>query len=461
MTPPKRERSRRYFTVFTVMLAGSLLGMLLGGRIASTAQNTYDKLDLFSDVLAQIQNTYVDEVDTQKLIYGAIDGMLGSLDPHSSFMDPAEYKEMQVDTSGSFGGLGIEIGVKDDVLTVISPMDDTPASRAGILADDKIVAIDGQSTEDMSLNDAVKHMRGPKGTKVTISVLRAGFTAPKEFVLTREVIKVKSVKSRKLGDDIGYAKISQFQERTGEELKKALGALEAGGIKGLVLDLRNNPGGLLDQAIEVGDLFIDSGLIVYTKGRVPNSNQEYRASDEGYSRKYPIVVLVNGGAASASEIVAGALQDHKRALIMGTTTFGKGSVQTIVPQRDGSALRLTTAKYYTPNGRSIQATGIQPDIIVEQALVSEALESGMRVREKDLERHFENPTDNGAAAPAPAAPPHPVKKDGKESKEPAKEGKEPEKKATPEERDYQLQRAVDLLKGIEILAPMPAPAKKK
>ena len=460
MTTPARPRRRKYFIVFAVMLAGSLLGMLVGGRIASTAQNTYDKLDLFSDVLAQIQNTYVDEVDTQKLIYGAIDGMLNALDPHSSFMPPEVYKEMQVDTSGSFGGLGIEIGVKDDMLTVISPMEDTPASRAGLQAEDKILSIDGTSTENMSLNDAVKKMRGPKGSKVTISVMREGFAAPKDFVLTREIIRVKSVRSRKLGDDIGYVKINQFQERTGEDLKKALETLEKGSLKGLVLDLRNNPGGLLDQAIEVGDLFIDSGLIVYTKGRVPNSNQEYRATDEGYSRKYPMVVLVNGGSASASEIVAGALQDHKRALIMGTTTFGKGSVQTIVPQRDGSALRLTTAKYYTPNGRSIQATGIQPDLIVEQALVSEALETGMRVREKDLERHFEN-----EAAPGAPAPKKIEGKDGKEKESPAG-AKEDKKKAaapTAEERDYQLQRAVDLLKGVEIFSSLnaPAPAKKK
>lgn len=445
MSQEQKGRSRRYFIVFTLILCGSLFGMLVGGRIASTAQNTYEKLDLFSDILAQIQNTYVDEVPTEKIVYGAIDGMLATLDPHSSFMPPETYKEMQVDTTGQFGGLGIEISVKDDVLTVVTPIEDTPASRAGLMPDDKILAIDGVTTENMGLNEAVKKMRGPRGSKVTITVLRAG-AAPKDYTLTREIIKVKSVRSRLIGDDIGYARISQFQERTGDDLAKALDQLEKKSIHGLVLDLRNNPGGLLDQAIEVGDLFIDDGLIVYTKGRVPNSNQEYRATAGSKKRTYPIVVLVNGGSASASEIVAGALQDHKRALIMGTTTFGKGSVQTIIPQRDGSALRLTTAKYYTPNGRSIQATGINPDVMVEQAVVTESLEAGMRFREKDLERHFENPL--GAEQPQqPAA---------KTTPPPAKDAK----KKTDEPQDYQLERAVDLLRGFEIFQSMAAPAKK-
>jgi carboxyl-terminal processing protease len=443
MSQDKSKRSRRLTTVFAGMLVGTLLGLLVGGRFAANAQNTYEKLDLFSDILAQVQNTYVDEIDPEKLIYGAIDGMLETLDPHSSFLPPESYKEMQADTSGSFGGLGIEITVEDKVLTVISPIEDTPASRAGIQAGDKIFTIDGESTENLALGEAVKKMRGPRGSKVTIGVMREGFEMPKDFVLTREVIKIKSVRSRVIGEDLGYARISQFQERTGEELKKALTELEKKQIKGLILDLRNNPGGLLDQAIEVGDLFIEDGLIVYTKGRVPNSRQEFRANKEGVKRDYPIVVLVNGGSASASEIVAGALQDHKRALVMGTTTFGKGSVQTIIPQRDGSALRLTTAKYYTPNGRSIQATGIAPDVVVEQTLVGELLGSGVRFREKDLERHFEPETPGDAQEP----------QDG------AKEEKAAQRKLTPEEKDAQLQRAIDLLRGYQIFRSMAPPAK--
>ncbi len=447
MPVEKRERKRRYLFVFLIMLGGTVLGVLVGGRIASTAQNTYEKLDLFSDILAQVQNTYVDEVQTDKLIYGAIDGMLETLDPHSSFMPPESYKEMQVDTSGSFGGLGIEISVKDSILTIVSPIEDTPASRAGLMADDKIVAIDGASTQELSLGDAVKKMRGPRGSKVTISIMRAGWPATKDFTLERELIKVKSVRWKMISDDLGYVKIAQFQERTGEDLKRGLKDLEKNNLKGLVLDMRNNPGGLLDQAIEVSDVFIDEGLIVYTKGRIPNSRQEFRANNEGVPRAYPVVVLVNGGSASASEIVAGALQDHKRALVMGVTTFGKGSVQTIIPQRDGSALRLTTAKYYTPNGRSIQATGIAPDITVEQSLISELTEAGMGFREKDLQRHFENPNEGPAVKPSKEEPKQP---DTKPDPKPDAKSKEAKKKLTLEQQDYQLQRAIDLLKGFDI-----------
>lgn len=454
-SPLNHKSGRRFATVFLVLVSACLISIVLGSRIASTAVSAYQKLDIFTDVLTTIQNTYVDEVPADKLIYGAIEGMLQTLDPHSAFMPPDVYKEMQVDTSGQFGGLGIEITMKDGVLTVVAPIEDTPASRAGIQPEDKIIAIDGVTTKDLSLGEAVKKMRGPKGTKVTITVMRNGWKGPQDFTLEREIIKVKSVKSKLFDGDIGYVRIQQFQERTGEDLKAALKELEKNRLQGLILDLRNNPGGLLDQAIEVGDQFLDDGLIVFTKGRLPNSRQEFRARSEGYDRKYPIVVLVNGGSASASEIVAGALQDHRRAILMGTPTFGKGSVQTIIPLKDGSALRLTTAKYYTPNGRSIQATGITPDIIVEQTLVGELTETGMQVREKDLERHFENEQQSPEDAPA--------KDDGQDGNKGGKKEKkrsrvEPRRPVS-EQQDYQLQRALDLLKGYIVfkgLQSMPA-----
>ncbi len=436
MTVETRGRIRRLLMAGFVLF-GTLAGMLLGSRIASTASNAYEKLDLFSDVLSTVQNSYVDEVDVDELIYGAIDGMMSTLDPHSSFLDPDGYKEMQVDTTGAFGGLGIEVSLRDGTLLVVSPIEDTPASRAGIQAEDRILAIDDKSTQEMSLMDAVKHMRGPAGSEVTISVLRDGWNGPRDFTLEREVIRIKSVKSSRLSGDIGHVRLTQFQEKTVDDLRRALTELEKKPLAGLVLDLRNNPGGLLDQAILVTDEFIDEGLIVYTEGRLPNSRQEFRARREARKRQYPIVVLVNGGSASASEIVAGALQDHQRAMIMGTTTFGKGSVQTIVPLRDGSALRLTTAKYFTPAGRSIQATGIEPDIIVPQAVVTDSPTNHMVLREKDLEHHFENGEAEGEEADTEetdteAAPPA----------GPAVSG---------EFEDYQLSRAADLLRGLKLI----------
>jgi carboxyl-terminal processing protease len=431
MPVEKRSRSRSFWLIVFVLVSGGFLGMFAGTRIASTAVTTYEKLDIFSDVLSTVQNTYVDEIAVDKLVYGAIRGMLATLDPHSSFLDPASYKEMQVDTTGQFGGLGIEISIKDNVLTIVSPIEDTPASRAGLQPDDRILSIDGESTQDLSLMDAVKKMRGPRGTKVTIGIMRAGWNMPKDFVLERQVIQIKSVRWERFQGDIGYVRLAQFQERTAADLKKGMKELEAKGkLKGLVLDMRNNPGGLLDQAIEVSDVFIDDGLIVYTMGRLPHSRQEFRARNEGATQDYPIVVLVNGGSASASEIVAGALQDQKRALVMGTATFGKGSVQTIIPMRDGSAMRLTTAKYYTPSGRSIQAKGIEPDIIVEQSLIGELAESGMRVRERDLQRHI-GAEDGSDAQPEP-------------------EAKKPPTKKSATEQDFQLQRALDLLRGYTI-----------
>src|SRR5512137_1847908 len=338
--------------------------------------NDYDSIELFTDVLKIVQKNYVEEVDTKKLIYGAINGMLASLDPHSSFMSPESYKEMKIDTKGAFGGLGIEISIKDGILTVISPIEDTPAFKAGIKAGDQILKIDDKFTKDLSIMDAVKRMRGQKGTKVTLTIMREGFEKPKEFPLVRDTIQVKSVKYKTLDEGFGYIRIAQFQEKTDDDLVKAFQDLKQknnGKLRGLVLDLRNDPGGLLDQAVRVADHFLDEGqLIVYTEGREKDSKMRFVARKGSKEAHYPIVLLINGGSASASEIVAGALQDHKRAVVMGTQSFGKGSVQTIIPLSDNSGLRLTTARYYTPNGRSIQAKGITPDIVVERMELSAA-----------------------------------------------------------------------------------------
>jgi carboxyl-terminal processing protease len=351
---------------------GSLLVVLtlsLGGTVASKSADgspTYEQLRLFTEVLSIVQNQYVDEVPPKDIIYSAIKGTLRGLDPHSSFLDPESYKDMQVETSGSFGGLGIEITLKDDVLTVVSPIDGTPAYRAGLTTGDRIVKIDGLTTKDMQLSDAVKRMRGKPGTKVTISVVREGWTEAQDFDITREQIRVHSVRELDLGNGVAYIKLRQFQEQSPHDLEQAVNKAIKDGMKSLVLDLRNNPGGLLTAAVEVSEKFIEDGkLVVYTEGRVRNQNMRFTAHAKKALTKVPMVVLVNQGSASASEIVAGALQDWGRAMVVGTQSFGKGSVQTIIPLSDGSGLRLTTAKYFTPKGRSIHGKGITPDIIVE------------------------------------------------------------------------------------------------
>jgi carboxyl-terminal processing protease len=351
---------------------GSLLVVLtlsLGGTVASKGTDsgaTYEQLRLFTEVLSIVQNQYVDEVAPKELIYSAIKGTLRGLDPHSSFLDPESYREMQVETSGSFGGLGIEITLRDDILTVVSPIEGTPAFRAGLQSADRIVKIDGLSTKDMQLADAVKKMRGRPGTKVTISVVREGWTEAKDFEIQREQIRVHSVRTQDLGGNIGYVKLRQFQEQTAHDLDQALDKFGKDGMKAIVLDLRNNPGGLLTSAVEVTEKFVEDGkLVVYTEGRVRNQNMRFSAHAKKAYSTIPMVVLVNQGSASASEIVAGALQDYGRAIVVGTQTFGKGSVQTIIPLSDGSGLRLTTAKYFTPKGRSIHGKGITPDIVVE------------------------------------------------------------------------------------------------
>jgi carboxyl-terminal processing protease len=351
---------------------GSLLVVLtlsLGGSVASKSTDnspTYEQLRLFTEVLSIVQNQYVDDVPPKDLIYSAIKGTLRGLDPHSSFLDPDSLKEMQVETSGSFGGLGIEITLRDDILTVVSPIDGTPASRAGLQPGDRIIKIDGLTTKDMQLSDAVKRMRGKPGSKVTITVAREGWTEPKDFEIQREVIHVQSVRTQDLGEGIGYIRLRQFQEQTPHDLDVALDKLAKGGMKALVLDLRNNPGGLLTAAVEVSEKFLEDGkLVVYTEGRVRNQNMRFSAHAKKPYTKLPMVVIVNNGSASASEIVAGALQDWNRAKVVGTQSFGKGSVQTIIPLSDGAGLRLTTAKYFTPKGRSIQGKGITPDVVAE------------------------------------------------------------------------------------------------
>jgi carboxyl-terminal processing protease len=335
----------------------------------------WEQLKIFTEVLSYVESSYVEEVEPEKVVQGAIRGLLRTLDPHSSFMPPEVYREMQVETEGRFGGLGIEITIRDDVLTVVSPIESTPAFRAGIQPGDQIVKVDGESTKELSLIDAVKKLRGPEGTAVTISIMRQGFTEPKDFTLSRAVIQIKSVRWTKLQDDVGYIKLRSFQKNSAEELEDALQDLGEQKIHSLILDLRNNPGGLLEQAVAVSDLFLEGGkLIVYTKGRLASQSMKGYSKNDGFHVSYPLAIVINGGSASASEIVAGALQDLGRATVFGTQSFGKGSVQTIIPLSDGSGLRLTTAKYYTPSGREIHGKGIIPDVIVDKPQEVEAQE---------------------------------------------------------------------------------------
>ena len=379
--------------VIAVFMAGILFLNGSNGDVKADTSDIYKNIEIFTEVLRQIEDNYVEPQDAQKLISGAIKGMIQSLDPHSSFMTKEEHQDLLIETKGSFSGVGIEITIRDNILTVVAPIEGSPAHKAGIKTGDKIVKIDEKSTNDMTLLDAVKHIRGTKGTKVKLTVSREGIDKPLGFNITRDMIPLRSVKNYLMESDIGYVRISNFQGNTVDDLAEALNDLEEGReLTGLILDLRNNPGGLLTQAIGVSDTFLDSGLIVSTKGRNKVQNIEVSAQENGKSREYPIIVLVNGGSASASEIVAGALQDNKRALIVGTTTFGKGSVQTILPLSDGSGLRLTTARYYTPSGRSIQLSGISPDIEIEYIPPSEKEEEDAPrfLREEDLEGAMKN-----------------------------------------------------------------------
>ncbi len=420
--------------MFTVFLIGVLIGSGQSHKVSALSNNMYEDLKVFTDVIGLIQKDYVEETQSKDLVYGAIKGMLDTLDPHSAFMSPSTFKEMQEETKGRFEGLGIEITVKDGILTVVSPIEGTPAFRAGVLAGDQIIRIDGEPTKNFTLVDSVKRMRGPRGTKVTITIMREGLTKPKDFTLVRDVIPVRSIRYELLEKNYGYIRISQFQEKTDSDFEKAMKALEEeskGALKGLVLDLRNNPGGLLDQAVKISDRFIDSGVIVSIDGRREEAKQKWPAHPDGTATRFPLVVLVNGGSASGAEIVAGAIQDHARGILVGTQTFGKGSVQTIIPLKDGSGLRLTTARYYTPSGRSIQAKGIVPDIIVNLSRPVEEKESVTPKfpAERDLERHLMD-----------------VEKEGPKEKEKPKKEEVKEKKPA----DNQLERALELLKSWDI-----------
>src|SRR5580765_339803 len=439
---------RKHGAPFLLLVVGIALGFFLSAHwvpnVSAVGRQDYESLEAFSNILSIVKKNYVDDVQTKSLVSGAINGMLNSLDPHSAYLTPDLYKDLQSDTQGRFGGLGIEITVKGGILTVVSPIEDTPAAKAGIKPGDQIFKIEEEFTKDMSLVDAVKKMRGPRGSKINLTIKREGTPDLIDFNLVRDVIRVQSVKSRDLEPGYGYIRLAQFQERSDRDMQRALEKMagEKGGLKGLVLDLRNNPGGLLTQAVRIADLFLDSGMIVYTEGRIESQKQKYFAQKDGSWMDFPIVVLVNGGSASASEIVAGALQDHKRAVVLGTKTFGKGSVQTILPLDDNSALRLTTARYYTPKGRSIQAMGIVPDIVVEStppqdAKADEKKRSGLR--EENLPGHLSNPQQT------PSQQQDPVDKE--------KEKQIPSSAPTGDDsidNDVQLKRALDLLKSWDV-----------
>jgi len=358
-------------------------------------RDTYKSLETFANVLTLVQQYYVDEINSSKVINGAINGMLSSLDPHSAYMTPEDFKELEEETSGSFTGVGIEISIREGVLTAVAPIEGTPADKQGVKSGDQIIRINGELTKSMTLMEAVKKLRGAKGTSVTISIHREGLKDTQDLTLVREAIPLLSVKSMELEPGFSYIRVSNFQTTTNKDVRSALKSLrKKSPIQGLVLDLRNNPGGLLDQAVKVTDLFLEKGVIVTTKGRNHQEQMKFEAHSDGGQNNFPMVVLVNGGSASGSEIVAGALQDHKRAIILGTTTFGKGSVQTILPLPDGAGIRLTTAKYYTPSGDSIQATGIKPDMVVPLTPMaddkSEPSPNFKTIREKDLPRHIKN-----------------------------------------------------------------------
>ncbi|MDB6063307.1 MAG: peptidase [Verrucomicrobiaceae bacterium] len=388
-----------------------------------------DELRTFADVFNQIKQSYVEEVDDKTLLENAIRGMLSGLDPHSNYLDAKSFDELQVNTTGEFGGLGLEVGMENGFVKVVSPLDDSPAQKAGIEAGDLIIKIDGKPVKGMTLNEAVDSMRGARGSPIELTIVRENVRQPFDVKLKRDTVKVLSVKGRSLEPGYGYIRVAQFQANTGTEVRKAVEKLKKENkvLKGFVLDLRNNPGGVLQAAVDVSDAFIKDGLIVYTEGRLPNSKSQFRATPDDIAEGVPMVVLINGGSASASEIVAGALQDHKRAVIMGTESFGKGSVQTVMPLSETSAIKITTARYFTPNGRSIQAHGIVPDVNVERAKI-EALPRGDNITEADLEGHLRNG-------------------DGKESNSKIRKEEPQDKVST---SDNQLYEAVNLLKGLNV-----------
>ena len=435
---------RSRLQTFFVLLLGVAIGVGVTLERVSQAERSpqqqetavpYEQLQLFSEVYSRIKHKYVEDVPDEKLVEGAINGMLSELDPHSSFLTKDMLREMQVETEGKFGGLGIEVTTEDGFIKVVSPIEGTPADKAGLQAGDLVIGINGSPTKDLSLMEAVKRMRGEPGSDITLKVVREGFEQPREFTITRDIIRIESVKSRMLEPGIGYIRILQFQENTGSKVEQAVTDLRGkaeNGLDGVVLDLRNNPGGVLSAAVETADIFIRDGKIVYTKGRVKRSQMTMRAEAGDGLEGAPMAVLVNDGSASASEIVAGAIQDHKRGVVLGTTTFGKGSVQSILEMSDGSGLKLTTARYYTPDGRSIQAKGIEPDIMVEPLEVSQPEDSGeSTISEKDLPGHLSNGNGDGEAS------------DGAAENESSGE-----EKGADYTDDYQLNQAVNLLRGI-------------
>ncbi len=417
------------FTLDTAVLAKRE-----GEQVVSTTL-PLDELRTFTEVFSKIKSDYVEDVADKKLLEDAIGGMLAGLDPHSTYLDPEGYKDVRIGTEGQFGGLGIEVTMENGFIKVVSPIEDTPAARAGLQPGDLIVRLDDQAVKGMSLSDAVKLMRGKPGSDITLTVVREGENQPLKITVTRAVIKIRSVKSRLLEPGYGYIRITQFQANTTKNMKTSLSKLEkenGGKLKGVVLDLRNNPGGVLNAAVSVSDAFLKKGIIVYTEGRVADSKLTFEAQPDQVLEGAPLVVLVNGGSASASEIVAGALQDNGRAVIMGTKTFGKGSVQTIMPMSNGAALKLTTARYFTPSGRSIQATGIEPDIVTEQAKLTRNKSDQDRLKEANLARHLQSGEPAGS--------------DKKKSE------KEQTSKPSTSTDDFQLREALNLLKGINIYA---------
>ncbi len=428
-----------------ILSLGIMLGVFMGicGSVfaepdkAEVATDTealpYEDLRTFTEIFGRIKRDYVEPVSDKKLLEDAVRGMLSGLDPHSAYLVAEEYQELKEGTTGQFGGLGIEVTMENGFIKVVSPIDDTPAQKAGLKTGDLIIKLDDKPVKGMSLTDAVKMMRGEPGSTIVLTLVREGEEAPLKLTLARAIIKVKSVKSRLLEKGYGYVRISSFQSGTGDALKEALAALKkenGGNLKGLVLDLRNNPGGVLNAAVEVSDAFLKSGLIVYTEGRIENSEMRFNAAPDDLIDGAPIVVLINAGSASASEIVAGALQDQKRAVIMGEKSFGKGSVQTILPTSNGAAVKLTTARYYTPSGRSIQAEGIEPDVTLARVKL-ETLDKAdfIPVKEADLSHHLQN---------------------GKGATEGKKEGLDKDK-ANLDVEDYSLHEALNLLKGISIM----------
>ncbi len=423
------NRSRFLLGIILLSISTLVMQPVMGDTEKPADKIPLQDLRNFTYIFERLKSSYVEKVDDKTLMENAIRGMLSGLDPHSSYLDADEYKDLKIGTTGEFGGLGIQVGMDEGFITVISPIDDTPAFRAGIKAGDTIIRIDNTLVKGLTLNEAVKLMRGKPGTKITLTIMRKKSPEPKLFTITRDIIQVKSVKQQLLDQDYAYVRISTFQTQTAKHLNNALNELadkNKAPLKGLILDLRNNPGGVLNAAADVADMFIEKGLLVYTKGRIEQSYTEFKAHAGDKLKGAPIVVLINGGSASASEIVAGALQDHKRAVIMGSKSFGKGSVQTIQELPNGGAVKFTTARYFTPSGRSIQAEGIEPDIKLQNLSMSDAKKSSTMIKEADLARHISNPVD----------------KNPKEEKHST---------AAKILKDYKVREAFNLLKGINIL----------